>query len=98
MNDKKDCCPTLSGKLSGYKSQIFLNNKWSDIPKRKAKIGVPAPLHQGGILSEVGLSGYNQAMAIAYWCAAEYEAHGHNVEVRVVPYQVTFSIKSKEIK
>ena len=92
---KDDYCPAMSGSLLGYQPEIFLNKKWCKIPTRKAMIGVPSPLHQGGILVEIGLSGYSQAMTIAHGYAAEYEARGHPVKVRIIPYEVSFSIKAK---
>ena len=96
---KDDYCPAMSGSLLGYQPEIFLNKKWCKIPTKKVtRIGIPSPLHQGGILLEIGLSGYNQAMTIAHWSASEYEARGHKVKVRVVPYEVSFSIKAKRLE
>ena len=61
--------------------------------------GIPFPMMHGGILSECWLLGEAQAHAVAWKFAADYEAtHYRMPEVRIVPYEVKYSIESKAIE
>lgn len=107
--DKKDWCPTQGGTTYGYEPWYRENipgkygeyGEWQTIPIKMAtpdKSGIPHP-RMSGVLMQIGLYGYAQAMAFAWSFAAEYEAYSfRNVEVKVVPYKVIYDIKARNIE
>jgi len=91
-------CPTLAGIVCGYKAEYKIGKDWKNIPTIEDKDFIPYPHFEGGILSTIGLQGYNQSKAIAHWYAATIEhTKGKIVKVRVQEYEITFDIKAKKI-
>ncbi len=100
MSDEKKVkpCPTMHGTHSAYQPEWREGHdgKWQPIPtEKRGACGVPQTGPVPGVNSTVGLHGYKQAMALAWWFAAHADAeHALLVEVRVVPYRVEFDIKA----
>ena len=94
------------GNTIGYKPQYKdrETGKWLTVETqhqvmltgRKVE-GIPYPTLFAGILDHLWLYGKSQALAFAYSYAANYEAlHHWPLEVRVVPYKITFNIDYEE--
>jgi hypothetical protein len=98
----------LNGTTVGYKPQWRETDKseWKNIdwkrinhPRGATVDGVPFPAIGCGILTEAWLMGYAQAQTVAWGFAADYEAtHYRGIEVRVVPYDIKYSIEFEERK
>lgn len=96
-----DPLPTQGGTCFGY--TVEYKNKydrWTPVPIRKNRSGsgVPTPILEGGILTQIKLMGANQARAIAYWFKAECDADlledlHFLTRVRVVQYKINYDIK-----
>ena len=93
-----DWCPQMIGSTTAYLPEHFNDGKWKKIPFATGGInGVPSPKHMGALFQEAGLYGYEQAMALAWWHAAEHKAERHNpVAVRVQEYRFEYEIKASK--
>jgi len=94
-----DWCPARSGTYSAYEPQWNDNGEWRRVPfEQNVKgLGVAAPLVCGGINTELGLCGYAQAMALAWWWAAVAASEGKNIEVRARKFRVVYDLKAQEV-
>lgn len=96
-----DWCPSHSGESVAYKPEYFDGvDGWKEIQLTKAEnqIGIPAPKHLGELYSFIGLHGYEQAMALAWWYAANHRATGYSsIKVRVQAYKFMYSLKAHKI-
>ena len=80
--------PCQAGTFAGYYIQVKKNNKWERLNGlRNGEMGVPPPVCHREILSLLGLLGYEQAMALAWWAKA---ATFKTLELRVVPYKIDY--------
>jgi len=101
MSDKPEWTPARSGSYTAFEPQFWDKDKrkWRPVslkrPHRWEPSGVPQPLLCGGINMELGLCGYDQAMALAHWFAAEAAAEGVNIDVRVQEYDVQYDLKAR---
>ena len=69
--------PTIGGTVFGYRVfYLEMDGRWKEIPWRTAlpKLGIPYPSGEGGILVTIGMFGYSQAKALAYWFKANAHA------------------------
>lgn len=99
MDKPIDYCPTQGGTFHAYEPEFRNGDKWERIQTNRVwHGGIPAPLFTGGIANTIGLQGYAQAMAIAWGFAAEADAAGREITVRVVKYEVIYDIKAKRIE
>jgi len=108
MSDEIKWCPTKNGTFTGYEPEVRLvdidgsASKWKRVPwSNKGRTGVPYPAAFGGILREINMLGYHQAMALAHWFGAGLEQGGDSLkgvlEVRAVPYEIIFNIKARKL-
>lgn len=88
-------CPTRGGSGPLYQPQFQnCDGKWLDIKTKRSAPGIPAPLLHGGIAQEVGLYGYEQAMALAWqYAACAAASDGIAPPVRALKYRMTYEIK-----
>jgi hypothetical protein len=90
--------PSQAGSFTGYEVQIKRDNgEWGPINLRKTRIeemGVPLPACHGGILDTLGLLGYAQAKAMAWYIKAVGDAEIKQVEVRIVPFDISYDTKA----
>lgn len=94
-------CPTQHGTFQAYEPIWRIKGgEWKTVPVREniLRIGVPPPRTNGGITSTIGLHGYAEAMALAWWYAAISDSQGITIEVCVREYQVEYDIKAHKIK
>jgi hypothetical protein len=104
-SDKPDeWTPTRAGSYTAFEPQFWdkNQNKWRPIPVKRPHrwepAGVPQPLLCGGVNVELGLHGYDQAMALAHWFAADAAAEGLHIEVRVQEYDVRYDLKARKVE
>lgn len=94
-------CPTQSGVFTAYMPEYLDGEEWKGVPTIKVEngLGIPAPLMFEGILSTIGLFGYEQAQSIAWgYAAISVSSYAmKKVEIRVQAYEVSFEIKAKKI-
>ena len=99
MSDKS-WFPIRSGTYRAYEPRWLDGGEWrriqTDASAPGSGSGIPAPLLHGGINYEIGLFGYDQAMALAHWFAASAASRGECVTVRVQEFDVVFEIKARE--
>src|SRR3990172_6588637 len=104
-----DWCPNQNGQTTGYvpeykKGEKLLRIPVKDIPDYVIvdgiviSLGAPPPKWNWGILKTIGLYGYAQAQALAWLFAAEASHKGEQVEVRVVPFEIHYEIKSRKLE
>ncbi len=97
MSDTKEG-PALSGSHTAYEAEFLdVDNKWKSIPteKRVPFEGVPSPVFYGKVNAIVGLMGFEQALAIAYWFMAACSADVTRVsapKVRIQGYDIRYSV------
>ena len=104
----KEWVPNMSGKMRGFEPEYRYDTfesadgptftKWKKVPWTREAfpvIGQPYPRLFGGVLDTIGLLGKAQANAIAWSFAAQQDAIGKEVEVRVVEYEIEYSIKAR---
>lgn len=89
--------PTRGGSYTAYEPEWLdpADGKWKRIPTRQSEHGVPQPIACGGINSELGLFGYEQAWAIAWQFAALAASQSIAPRIRVAQYEVSYDIKAK---
>ena len=97
--DKKpkiDWCPTSSGTTTAYLPEYFAGGEWKRIPlDTDQPAGVPPPKHKGALYRHLGLMGYEEAMAVAWWFAAIYKADNYQrVGVRLQKYRFIHELKA----
>jgi len=103
MSNKPEWTPTRSGSYTAFDPQYWDRDKgkWLPVPTKRPHRweppGVPQPLLCGGVNSELGLYGYDQAMALAHWFAAMAAAEGINIDVRVQEYDVQYDLKARKV-
>lgn len=96
-NDNIEAFPTQGGSFTGYEVQIKTKDEsWRLISTREYKqslgeVPFPYPEANRGLLMQISMMGYSQAMAVAWYIksASEYQ----QAIVRVVPYKIGFDIK-----
>lgn len=90
--------PTSGGTSIAYFPEYFDDGVWKKVPfTTDEPSGVPSPKGIGSLFGHVGLMGYEQAMAMAWWFAAAHKAENYQtVEVRVQKYRFTYDIKASK--
>lgn len=99
---EKSWCPTQNGCFTAYEPEYKNENgEWKPInvvqltPNQRR--GIEFPLLNGGILQQIYLCGRAQAYALAWSYASDVEANTYRtVEVRVVEYDLEYSIKARK--
>ena len=93
--------PTINITMYGYrieiKKQITENSPliWTNLPISSGKIGVPLPEGGRGILETIGMYGYKQAMALAWWAKA---SSIEEIDIRIIPYKIQCGIECWKIE
>ena len=100
---EKDC-PTAGGSFPAYAPEWRLMRRegagwtdWERVPTKNLPSlsdGIPAPAFTGDIGTAVGLYGYAQAWALAWWFVAMTERDGRTLDVRLHRYTVEYSVKT----
>lgn len=89
--------PTMQGKCSAYVPEYLKDGKWVRIPTEIIDWrGVPYPSFPGGIICSLGLFGYAQANALAWLFAAQHDAHGEPVEIRIQEYVLDYHLSARK--
>lgn len=97
--EKIEHCLTQHGTYRAYEPEWrFKDGEWETVPtiQGNSPIGVPPSRFIGGITSTIGLHGYEEAMALAWWHSAVAANQGQTIEVRVQEYEVKYDIKAKK--
>jgi hypothetical protein len=91
---------TFTGYKPYYRDSHTEDSKWKLVPyQHEFSNGgvnvrkIPFPLWNGGVLQQIWLLGFEQANAIAYIFAADAEALGNSIEVKVEAFTVKYSIE-----
>lgn len=102
--DNKPPCPAISGTFIGYtvETKKLAEDEWHQVPTVKCseKEGAPYPSANEGVLQQIGLLGYEQAMTLAWGLKARLAADGilraayFFTKVRVMPYEIRYDIKA----
>ena len=98
-NNNIDWCPTKGGTFTAYEAEWeSAPDKWSIIQSTTelSISGAPFPRYDGGICQSIGLMGHAQANAVAWSFAAQAEAQGKEIKVRVQPYEIVYDIKARK--
>ena len=97
IEQRKAPCPTQAGSITGYEVQVKRDNReWgpANMLKVSRENGVPLPACHGGILDTLGLLGYAQANSLAWMIKAVAAAEIKNVDVRIVPFDISYETKA----
>jgi len=107
MSDKENpWVPSHSGKVRGYQAEYRTMEKgslnwlsWKPVPIEKSEIGIPYPGLHGNHLESLGLMGFEQAKAHAWWTLACSKSGRRfsACEVRVQEYEVEYDLKARKI-
>ena len=91
-------CPTMGGSTTAYTPEYLEGEEWKEIIVIKdASTGIPPPKGIGSMFGIVGLLGYEQAMAIAWWFAATHKAEkDERVAVRLQRHRFIYDIKASK--
>jgi len=97
--------PTRGGRYIAYRVEYRVGDeKWRPISLLKnaklqggAPAGVPSAFESYPVNHMFRLNSWNEAVALAYWTLAEYEAQGElAVDIRLVPCLVVYDVKIYE--
>jgi hypothetical protein len=93
-------CPTRVGKYTAYQPEYRDEyGKWRSIQTHMSAHGVPQPISCGGLNSELGLFGYEQAWALAWSFSAIYAARSFGpMEIRVAQFDVTYELQARRLE
>lgn len=93
-------CPSRQGTYTAYEPEYKAENgKWIRVPVVQEPNGIPHPLANAGISSELGLFGREQAWALAWHFSAHVAATSFvPAEIRVAQYEVHYDMKAKRLE
>jgi len=97
VNKEIKWCPTQGGTFTAYYPEYLCEGEWKQVPTMRKSDGIPVPMRNGGVITAIGLFGYDQAQALAWSYAAWNASEGLDVEVRVQSYEVVYNIKARKI-
>jgi hypothetical protein len=110
MSEEEKWVPTMSGTTTAYLPEycegIWVDGEmrwtnWKRLPTADGGVhGIPYPRFEGGMFRTIGLFGYEQAQALAWSYAAQFEAQlpsgpTHQVKTRVATFEFVYELKSR---